>query len=240
MFDDEHLDESVLEDIKVKTCFVTTYQRGSYLAQQKCDNSGDLASSSCPIKNPPPNILFHLNGNQILTIPGDLRESVCEVMFEMYGEEHTLPTLIIDLILKCPRDVRKQLASNIVLIGGTAMLAGFKHRLVEELIHLSTNSQRYQSKALSFTNDFKVHALPCKANVASWLGASIFASSELLAMRSVTYEQFVKNNCKIADWSEWIGGKSVWIKMNGLILFQLFVAFLYHDETKLIMFEVDS
>lgn len=195
------LEETILEDIKIKTCFVTNFERGAILAQQKL-NDTKLTNIECSITNSPPSVCFPLYGNTILKVPGSLRESVCEVLFEMYGEEHTIPTLIIDAILRCPVDCRKVLASNIVLIGGTVMIPGFKHRLYKEIKHLSSKSERY--KKLSFANDFKFHQLPCKENYASWLGASIFSTSDLLSMRSTTYEQYLKNNEKIHDWSTWI------------------------------------
>ena len=145
------LEEDILEEIKIKTCFVNTFERGSLLAQQKLDDREVPADVECPITKPPPSARFPLYGNQILTVPGSLRESVCEVLFEMYGEEHTLPTLIIDAILSCPMDCRRQLASNIVVIGGTAMLPGLKHRLMKEIKHLTTNSERY--KQVLFASD---------------------------------------------------------------------------------------
>lgn len=196
---DKMLDEAILEDIKIKTCFVTTIERGSHLAQQKLTEQDTAPPVECSIQKPPPPVRFPIHGNKIITIPGSLRESVCEVLFEMYGEEHTLPTLIIDAILHCPMDCRRQLASNIVLIGGTSMLPGFKHRLFKEIKHLTTSSQRY--KQLSFAGDFKFHMLPCKENYASWLGASIFATTDLLTMRSLTNEQYTKNNQPVNDWS---------------------------------------
>nr|XP_027203016.1 actin-related protein 10-like [Dermatophagoides pteronyssinus] len=199
------IDESNLEDIIFRTCFVTTFERGSQLAQQKLTNKDEEESTDdddriqCSIKRPPPSVRYPFGGNKFLQIPGSLRESVCEVLFEMYGEEHTLATLIIDSILKCPLDCRRRLAQNIVLIGGTSMISGLKHRLYKEIEYLTTKSERY--KPINFSNDFQFHQLPCKENYASWLGASIWATTDLLSMRSITAEQFVKNNDTISDWS---------------------------------------
>lgn len=197
----DSLSEAILEDIKIKTCFVTTIERGAHLVYQKLSDevkSQKQPPVECSITRPPPAVRFPVEGNKILKIPGSLRESVCEVLFEMYGEEHTLPTLVIDAILSCPVDCRRQLASNIVLVGGTVMLPGFKHRLFQEIKHLTTNSQRY--KQLSFAGDFKFHKLPCKENYGNWLGASIFATSDLLHLRAITSEQY-KESKKVTDWS---------------------------------------
>lgn len=192
------IDESTVEDIIFRTCFVTTFERGSQLARQKKEEVESTGDDGI-IKRPPPSVHFPFGGNKFLEIPGSLRESVCEVLFEMYGEEHTLATLIIDSIIKCPLDCRRRLAQNIVLIGGTSMIPGLKHRLYKEIEHLTTKSERY--KPLNFSNEFKFHQLPCKENYASWLGASIWATSDLLAMRSITAEQFARNNETISDWS---------------------------------------
>ena len=197
----DSLSETILEDIKIKTCFVTTIERGSHLVYQKLSDEAKSQKQppvECSITRPPPAVRFPVEGNKLLKIPGSLRESVCEVLFEMYGEEHTLPTLVIDAILSCPVDCRRQLASNIVLVGGTVMLPGFKHRLFQEIKHLTTNSERY--KQLSFAGDFKFHKLPCKENYGNWLGASIFATSDLLLMRSITSEQY-KASQRVTDWS---------------------------------------
>ncbi|KPM06908.1 actin-related protein 10-like protein [Sarcoptes scabiei] len=201
---EEILNESILEDIKFKTCFVTTRERGSLLAQQKLDKSSvQTEEIACKITDPPRSIKYPFGGSQILHIPGSLRESVCELLFEMYGEEHTLPTLILDSILKCPLDCRKVLASNVVLIGGTSMIPGLKIRLLSEIEYLAKFSVRYERFRDQLRSiKIKFHRLPCKENYASWLGASIFSTTELLTMRSITSKQYAQNNEKMTDWSD--------------------------------------
>lgn len=194
----EPLDENLLEDIKVRTCFVAPFERGVKLSRQKIEYEDTDVSA---ISGPPNDIKYPIDGDKVLNIPGPLRESVCEVLFEMYGDEQTIPTLIIDAILKCPVDTRRQLASNIIIIGGTSMLPGFKHRLLMELRSLS-KSNRYESK-LHF-DVFKFHSMPCQENYSSWLGASIFASTDIVSTRSITLEQYLRNNRNLSDWSNWV------------------------------------
>ncbi|KAH9394277.1 Actin- protein 10 [Tyrophagus putrescentiae] len=170
----DSLSETILEDIKIKTCFVTTIERGSHLVYQKLSDEAKSQKQppvECSITRPPPAVRFPVEGNKLLKIPGSL---------------------------PVPVDCRRQLASNIVLVGGTVMLPGFKHRLFQEIKHLTTNSERY--KQLSFAGDFKFHKLPCKENYGNWLGASIFATSDLLLMRSITSEQY-KASQRVTDWS---------------------------------------
>jgi actin-related protein 10 len=197
----EQLDEKTLEDIKIRTCFVAPFEKGIELANQKVESS----RVPSPDSKLPCDVSYPIKGDKVLVIPGSLRESVCEVMFEMYGEEQTIPTLLMDAIIKCPVDARKQLSSNIVLIGGSTMLPGFKHRLMMELKMLA-ESQRYEPK-IHF-KEFKFHELPCKENYASWLGASIFGSTEALTIRSITREHYLKSNGKVQDWNDWIPSRS--------------------------------
>lgn len=195
----EPLNESLLEDIKVSACFVAPFERGVSL-KSDVDLKPSTAQQSM-ISSPPSDVKYPIDGQKVLNIPGALRESVCEVLFEMYGYEHTLPTLIIEAIIKCPVDVRKDMSANIVVIGGTAMTAGLKHRLLMELKTLA-NSCLYESK-LHF-NAFKIHELPCKENYVSWLGASIYGATDIISTRVTTIDQYFTNNMRLNDWSDWM------------------------------------
>ncbi|KAF6212671.1 hypothetical protein GE061_013197, partial [Apolygus lucorum] len=81
------LPESVIEDIKVRGCFVTTRKRGERLSE------GVLTPE-------PPLLEYRLGGDRMIKVPGWVRESSCEVMFEKDNEEASLPNLILDSILK--------------------------------------------------------------------------------------------------------------------------------------------
>ena len=73
--------------------------------------------------------------------------------------------------LQCPIDMRKLMAENIVVMGGTAMLQGFQHRLLAELKMLLEKS-RYKED-LSLTT-FKIHQPPSQPNFTAWLGGQLF------------------------------------------------------------------
>ena len=68
---------------------------------------------------------------------------------------------------KCPIDTRKVLSENLVVIGGTAMLPGFQHRLLAEIRHL-VEKPKYSD--LLATKSFRLHAPPAKPNCTAWLG----------------------------------------------------------------------
>lgn len=86
--------------------------------------------------------------------------------------DHFYPTecILSDLICvspQCPIDARKVLSENLVVIGGTAMLPGFLHRLLAE-IRLLVERPKYSSVLASKT--LRIHAPPAKPNCTAWLG----------------------------------------------------------------------
>ncbi|OAX37482.1 actin-like ATPase domain-containing protein [Rhizopogon vinicolor AM-OR11-026] len=74
-------------------------------------------------------------GRGTLVIPGWIRERAAEVLFEGGDvDESSVAEVILDALLKVPLDLRKILASSILITGGTAMLPGFIPRLHAELL----------------------------------------------------------------------------------------------------------
>lgn len=146
------LTDEIIEDIKVRTCFVTTYERA-----QKY-------KTELP-PNPPPNVDYPIQGNQIITIPGALRETAYEVLFPEDNDRLGLPFIIFDAICACSVDMRKQLLENLVLVGGTAMVAGLRARLRDELL-MKMKMDVYKDKL--FLSEVKFHNIPGKENFCAW------------------------------------------------------------------------
>ncbi|KZV94722.1 actin-like ATPase domain-containing protein [Exidia glandulosa HHB12029] len=75
-------------------------------------------------------------GRGTLVIPGWIRERAAEVLFEGHDvDESSVAEVLLDSLLKTPVDLRKHMATNIVVSGGTAMLPGFIPRLHQEILH---------------------------------------------------------------------------------------------------------
>ncbi|KAK0236074.1 actin family [Armillaria nabsnona] len=73
-------------------------------------------------------------GHGTLVIPGWIRERSAEVLFEGGDvDESSVAETILDSLLKVPVDLRKTLASSIMVVGGTSMLPGFIPRLHDEI-----------------------------------------------------------------------------------------------------------
>jgi actin-related protein 10 len=75
-----------------------------------------------------------------------------------------------------------------VLVGGNAMLPGFKSRLKKELDRLLVTPQYQDLKKLSEDFAFLVYSYP--PNYISWLGASIMGALESITTFSTTLEQY--------------------------------------------------
>ncbi|KAK2460960.1 hypothetical protein APHAL10511_007430 [Amanita phalloides] len=74
-------------------------------------------------------------GMGTLIIPGWVRERAAEVLFEGGDiDESSVAEVILESLLKVPVDLRKTMASSILVVGGTAMLPGFIMRLQTEMV----------------------------------------------------------------------------------------------------------
>lgn len=148
----ELLTPDVIEDIKVRTCFVTTHERALNYRNDKPPT-------------PPPAVDYPIEGKRVVKLPGTLRETAFEVLFPEDNDRLGLPYIVLDAILACPIDMRKQLIENVVLVGGTSMVQGLASRLTAELLTL-LKSEWYKDKL--FLDTVKFHSIPAKENFAAW------------------------------------------------------------------------
>uniref|UniRef100_A0A8C3G5Q1 Actin related protein 10 n=1 Tax=Cyclopterus lumpus TaxID=8103 RepID=A0A8C3G5Q1_CYCLU len=167
----------------VRTCFVSDLQRGLKIQEAKFNLDGTAERPA-----PPPDVDYPLDGEKILHVKGSIRDSLMEILFEQDNEEKSVATLILDALVKCPIDTRKVLSENLVVIGGTAMLPGFLHRLLAE-IRLLVEKPKYSSVLAS--KSLRIHAPPAKPNCTAWLGGAIFgALQDILGSRSVSRDYY--------------------------------------------------
>ncbi|KAJ3580725.1 hypothetical protein NHX12_034217, partial [Muraenolepis orangiensis] len=186
------IEEDIVEDIKVRMCFVSDLQRGFKIQEAKFNLDGTAERPA-----PPPDVDYPLDGEKILHIKGSIRDSVMEILFEQDNEEKSVASLILDTLVKCPIDTRKVLSENLVVIGGTAMLPGFQHRLLAEIRHL-VEKPKYCD--LLATKSFRLHAPPAKPNCTAWLGGAIFGQlQDILGSRSVSRDHYNQTG-RISDW----------------------------------------
>jgi len=121
---EETIDEATLEDIKVRACVAVA------------PDSGVQA----------PTVDYRFPSGHVVQLDHALRTAPVEVLFassEFDFEEFdsSIPQAILETLKQCPVDTRVELAKSIVLCGGTAMIPGFKGRLVAELLKLLEQPQ---------------------------------------------------------------------------------------------------
>uniref|UniRef100_A0A8D2IMF5 Actin related protein 10 n=1 Tax=Varanus komodoensis TaxID=61221 RepID=A0A8D2IMF5_VARKO len=185
--------EDIVEDIKVRTCFVSDLQRGLKIQAAKFNMDGSAERPA-----PPPDVEYPLDGEKILHVNGAIRLEILVFVF-MTGSEWSSSSLRPRALLPrpCPIDTRKQLAENLVVMGGTAMLPGFLHRLMAEIRYLV---EKPKYKELLASKTFRVHTPPAKPNCVAWLGGAIFgALQDILGSRSVSKEYYSQTG-RIPDW----------------------------------------
>ena len=95
------IDEKTLEDIKIRLCFVTNATRGSQINQINEDASSVSGLSSF-LNRSVPATDYIIWGDTVLKIDGQLREGVCEVLFERDGDGLNIPSMILDALLASP------------------------------------------------------------------------------------------------------------------------------------------
>jgi len=171
----KQLEGHVLEDIKVRCCFV---------GRRQCDKE------AIPVKYP-------LEGGITLNVDGKLRAHAADLLFEGDDEGKSIATLILDSIKKCPIDCRKQLAENIVLTGGSVMMPGFESRLMAELKHLL---QTEQYKSSLFLKKLAFKKSPVPANYCAWQGGALLGALEILPELSMSRDRYNADPF-IPDWS---------------------------------------
>lgn len=118
------------------------------------------------------------------------------MLFPDDNDCQSLPHIILDSILKCPIDMRRPLAENLFLIGGTSMVMGLLARLKRELL-VMLSSNYYKDKL--FIETVKFHTAPAKENFTSWLGGSIYGGTDLVKTQALTKESYAKC-CRVPDW----------------------------------------
>eukprot|EP00053_Salpingoeca_punica_P016336 m.153750 g.153750 ORF g.153750 m.153750 type:complete len:627 (-) comp16946_c1_seq2:423-2303(-) len=116
------MEEEVLEDIKVRTCIA---------AKPPAPAPGAKPVEVAKVLFP-----FRAPGSQEevkIEVDGSVRTAAYDILFNGFVEGRSVASAVLEALCKCSRDDRKELAENIVLIGGTCMAPGFAHRLQTEL-----------------------------------------------------------------------------------------------------------
>jgi actin-related protein len=127
-------------------------------------------------------VQYTLPDGNVITI-GNERFRCPEVLFQpnLIGkEDEGVHKLVLNSIMKCDVDIRKDLWKNVVMSGGSTMFVGIADRLNKELVALAPS-----------TMDVKIVAPP-ERKYSVWIGGSILASLstfEEMWVRKEEYEE---------------------------------------------------
>ncbi|EDQ92719.1 uncharacterized protein MONBRDRAFT_31081 [Monosiga brevicollis MX1] len=102
-----------LEDILARACFACGPADGSAV----------------------PEVSYRLADGTIIRLNEAIRTNVADVLFEDDEFGDGLVTGILTALQACPVDVRRELAKNLVVVGGHAHLRGLRYRLLQSLPH---------------------------------------------------------------------------------------------------------
>lgn len=147
------------------------------------------------------NLIKNLFSNdQIPTIEktlGDWWREVTKSFYDLQSEE-SVPFLLLQSLLKCNIDIRKELASSILFTGGNSHVietTDFLH----ELQRLLSSEDRFQSLGpLYKLLDIIDHSH--QPILMPWIGASLIGSLEL-KFDEITREKWIEMNGVAKDWS---------------------------------------
>ncbi|XP_045519379.1 actin-related protein 10 [Pieris brassicae] len=154
------LDDNVLEDILVRTCFVPSRTLAIQLASEGCNGVRSVVCGGA--------------GTSV-RVTGRARALAAEPLFERDRDMASLPDAVLQCLIQCPRDTRRVLAENILITGGGATLPGLKARIAHELRHLIT-VEPYKDQLHIKT--FKFHSSPCEDNVCAWVGGAVCGGAD--------------------------------------------------------------
>jgi actin len=128
-------------------------------------------------------VSYTLPDRQVITI-GRERLRCTEMLFtpSLIGKESLgISALAWKSIMNCERDVKKDLYSNIVLVGGNTMFKGFKERINKDL-------EMYM-RANTLLRTVKIHADVLR-QFSAWVGGSVVASLSTFQDLIVTIEEW--------------------------------------------------
>lgn len=132
-----------------------------------------------------------------VNIPGSARISACNTIFGDNEDENSVGKAVLDAVILVPIDARALVIDNLVVSGGTSMLPGFAHRLLQEIDSLIA-LPRY-SQLTGLKGRFRITSSVVPGHLQHYLGAAIVGSMEINDDSFFTKE-YLQQGGVIPDW----------------------------------------
>jgi actin-related protein len=118
--------DHLIQDIKCRACICRKF-KNDYKDNPDIElNNSDIELSSSDYQSEIKNsgakdVFYRINSNLTLKIPENVRQDAAEILFQS-REYASIPEALLECILKCPLDIKKEISKNILLVGGTCMV----------------------------------------------------------------------------------------------------------------------
>ncbi|TPX70701.1 hypothetical protein SpCBS45565_g01568 [Spizellomyces sp. 'palustris'] len=168
----ESLALDVWEEIKAQMCFVGDRPSATDIVDGTTSRTTAGEYTHTQYRSSAASMVHRINVTDRMWIPGWVRERAAEVLFEGDDDARSIATIVADVMLKCPADIRTELAQTILLNGGTSMLPGFQQRLQEEIMHAFEDLKQYQ-KLRRLAIKVKIVQSVFAPNSMAWVGGSL-------------------------------------------------------------------
>lgn len=143
-------------------------------------------------------LLYRVSDSTALRVPADVRLSIANSTFETDDEDQCLGSIVLQCLMGLNHDVRNQVAQNIIVTGGTAMMPLFNHKLQCRIEHLLANDSRFTALSCLKLEFYQSNFHP---NITTWVGASLITSLQVTFDHVVTMEAFKNDPMRVHDWT---------------------------------------
>ena len=165
-------DLDIVRDIKERLCYISE----DYSTELKNEEE----SAQC-------DMFYELPSKHTILVKGERFKSA-EALFkpELFGiKDDGIHHKVFQSIMKCDQDIRKDMYSKILLVGGTTLLPGLKERLRKEVLGLAPVGTRPQVVD------------PPEREYSVWEGGSILASLNTFHHMCITKEKYEEHGFRI-------------------------------------------
>ncbi|KAJ3261929.1 Actin- protein 10, partial [Borealophlyctis nickersoniae] len=198
----ESLPLEFYENLKAQACFVGAFPTFADVSDENREKAYPYRERSFPytIYNSTASpALCTVDATDQMSVPGWVRERAAEILFDGDDDGCSVATVVLDALLKCPQDIRTELAQNILLVGGTSMLPGFQDRLHEQILRALEDMKRYE-KLRRIAIKIRFVKSIFTANSAAWVGGSLLGSLKTTVGKEILKDNFLKDGI-IPDWT---------------------------------------